>query len=111
MDEYKFELKSYTKFSQAYSVVWHEFDNTIQIEFADTNEMHKNALDMVANQERLKVTIDVYSDMDIVVRNFNLTLLPLKFLTPKLYSDFDTSVLSVTFKIISSEVTFVDTNE
>lgn len=111
MDEYKFKLVSNTEYSEAYFVEWHEFDNTIQIRFEATNNMYKKVLDMISKQERQKVKIDVYDYDEKIIRYFDLLLLPLKLSTPNLYSDFDTSVLSVTFKVISSELNFVDSNE
>lgn len=110
MDEVSFKLRSALDFSHAYTIEWHDFDNTMQITFEDTNKMYKMVDAMIKNQTRFTALIEVLH-ADKMVRYYQLALLPLKIAGQTLHSDGYLSSLTVTFKIISSDLVFIGDDE
>jgi hypothetical protein len=100
-------------FSKACSVDWSEDENKITFGIPNTNKCYKDLL-LVALDTRSKINfvIDIYTQIKIkhvLVQQYNIGALPLRVYRDSLLQNSDKeSLLHISFKIVSSEVSLLN---
>lgn len=110
---FKIESQQYKDlYNDALGIIWHSHENFVDITFKDSNKNYITLINIISDKTKNDILVNVLEN-GIIVRYYTIQLLPIKHSQSPLYLDVATPpILNATFKILKSEVNFLEsTNE
>lgn len=106
---YSIETSTYQDmFNDVVLIKWDSFENLINMDIKDTNDNYQSLLQLVLDKERVNVVVNIILDR-YIIRYYELQLLPMKFIQSDMQlTGEDLPKLHTTFKVLKSEVNFVE---
>jgi hypothetical protein len=107
---YKINCTQYPNLFYKFSEVsWDDYENIIYIKLQDYNSSYIELLDILKNSIKLNIKMDVYM-YDDVIRTYDMELVCRNIRPSNGYTDLQLfgSTLNATFKILKSEINFVN---
>lgn len=95
-------------YNDTLSITWDSHENLIEFSFEDSNENFVTLINMISDKSKSDIVVNVLHDNNII-RYYTMQLLPIKYHQSPLQLDtIFPSIINATFKILKSEVNFVD---
>jgi hypothetical protein len=93
------------------TVGWNLNENLIYLSFLDSNKNYIKLINMFSDKTKNNIVINVYEGRNII-RYYSMQILPINYLPSDLHNDKETkSYLDGTFKILKSEVNFIESTD
>lgn len=106
---FKIECTQYQDlYNETLCIKWDSHENLIDFSYKDSNKSFITLINMVSDKTKNDIVVNV-SQGGVIIRYHTMQLLPVKFVQSPLNLDtMFPSVIIATFKILKSEVNFVE---
>lgn len=98
-------------YSEVLSITWDINENVVSLVFKDSNKNYISLIDLFSDKIKHNITLNVL-ESDKIIRYYDMQILPYKYIQSPLSLDETKSPkLTATYKILKSEVNFVEVSD
>lgn len=106
---FRIESRQYQDlYNDVLCINWDSHENLIEFSLKDSNRNFITLINMISDKTKNDIVVNVLQD-DNIIRYYTMQLLPVKYAQSPLYLDSTfPSIINATFKILKSEVNFLE---